>query len=265
MTEWVYLVNDRSPDWGYDVTSLEFFGAQPGAEMRAWTLSRFYKDMRPGDLLWIRATAPVSAFIGLGQVATDLRPDPDGAVFGILFDDQMCRRMSAEPITGVLEKHTQVPRRLTPGEQRALHRRAGRLPKELPVRPGKVRRMQEVVARQGQSDFRAKLFDAYAGACAVTGTGVAEVLQAAHIEPYNGMPTNLVPNGLLLRADVHDLFDRGMLWISAGMRVSISPELVGSLYGELKGRKLRLPTSEACRPDPLRLAKHRRVIAGQPR
>lgn len=263
MAEWVYLVNGKSSEWGYDVTPLEFFSGHREAGVHAWTLSRFYKEMMLGDFLWVRATLPIGAFIGLGQVSTDLKAGQYGATFGVEFDSELCRRMSANPIPGVLEKHTQVPRKLTPSEQHKLHRRAGALPKQPPVPVGKVRRLHEVVARQGQAVFRAELMIAYKGACAVTGTAVAEVLQAAHIEPYNGAPTNHVTNGLLLRADIHDLFDRGLLWVTGSMSVGVAASLDGTTYAKLRGNKLRLPRSVPSRPDRGRLRKHRQVIAGQ--
>ena len=108
--------------------------------------------------------------------------------FGVEWDEARCAAMSDSPYRGCLEKHTQVPRRLTSGERSSLHRRVGALPRNPPIPVGKLRRMREVVARQGQADFRAKLLVAYEGRCAVTGTEVPEVLQAAHIEPYNGYP-----------------------------------------------------------------------------
>jgi len=62
----------------------------------------------------------------------------------------------------------------------------------------------------------------------VTGRDVVEVLQAAHIDPYSGTPSNRVQNGLLLRADIHDLFGRGLLWITDAMRVAVAPALSAS-------------------------------------
>lgn len=38
--EWVYLVNDRSSDWGYDVSAVEFFAGARDPGVHAWTLSR---------------------------------------------------------------------------------------------------------------------------------------------------------------------------------------------------------------------------------
>lgn len=262
-TEWVYLVNDSSPEWGYGVTALDFFAGHRDPGMHAWTLARNYKGFAVGDYIWVRATRPLSAFIGLGQVAAELKPGGGSYTFDVFWDDRMCDALSANPVTDVLEKHTQAPRRLTPLELRRLHRAAGSLPKQSTIPAGKIRRTQDVVARQGQADFRVRLMDAYGGRCAVTGSQVLQVLQAAHIEPYNGLPTNTVQNGLLLRADVHDLFDRGLLWISSAMRIAVAPELRHTEYGQLHNRRLKLPVAAKNRPDPAKLRRHRRLIALQ--
>lgn len=263
MTEWVYLVNDRSPEWGYDVSSVEFFKGTTHEGMHAWTLPRVLKAFEPGDFIWVRATSPLSAFVGLGQVATELKPDPDGAVFGVVFDPTLCRLMAANPIEGVLEKHTQTPRRLTEGELRELHRRAGSLPKDPPLPAGRITRLQEVLARQGQAVFRAKLMVAYEGRCAFSRTAVPEVLQAAHIEPYSRRPSNDLQNGLLLRADIHDLFDRGLLWVTDGLRVGVAKPLRGSEYEALRGKRIHVPADRSLHPDVRRFALHRTQIAGQ--
>ena len=73
------------------------------------------------------------------------------------------------------------------------------------------KRISRMIAqRRGQSAFRNNLFDVYGGRCAITGCEVPDVLEAAHIFPYRGEDTNKVVNGLLLRADVHTLFDCGL-------------------------------------------------------
>lgn len=265
-TEWVYLVNDRSSEWGYDVSVLEFMAGARDPGMHAWTLSRRYNDFRAGDYIWVWATRPISAIVGLGEVVDPPEYTNDGYyVFPVLFDDARCRALAADPIHGALEKHTQVPRRLTSTERRRIHRRAGALPVKPPVSPGRVRRLQEVVARQGQTEFRNRLVEAYRGRCAVTGCDVVEVLQAAHIDPYSRAPSNLVANGLLLRADIHDLFDRGLLWITDGMKIAVTTRLRLSEYGRFHGRALKLPALPQFRPDPARLRRHRIQIALQPK
>jgi len=69
-----------------------------------------------------------------------------------------------------------------------------------------------------------------------------EALKAAHIEAYRGPDSNHPQNGLLLRADLHSLFDLGLIAIDSGtMTVQLAPDLRGTVYGELHGRQLRRP------------------------
>jgi hypothetical protein len=69
--------------------------------------------------------------------------------------------------------------------------------------------------REGQSKFRQALIDAQGGsACLISGCNVGDVVQAAHIMPYLGEKDNHIENGLLLRADLHLLFDKGILGIN---------------------------------------------------
>jgi putative restriction endonuclease len=65
--------------------------------------------------------------------------------------------------------------------------------------------------RLGQQSFKAVVLDAYHRRCAISGTHIPPVLQAAHIWPVKNGGENRLANGLLLRSDVHTLFDRGYL------------------------------------------------------
>ncbi|WP_249041006.1 HNH endonuclease [Marilutibacter maris] len=116
--------------------------------------------------------------------------------------------------------------------------------------------MRAVAQRRGQPLFRAKLLDAYGGACAITGCTAVEVLEAAHVLPYRGEHTHRVDNGLLLRADLHTLFDCQLLWISPGHTVQVAPALQATDYAALHGQPLRLPASKADHPNPAHLAEH---------
>ncbi len=261
--EWVYPVNDTSPNWGYEVTALQFFAGARDPGLHCWNLPRRLHQFRVGDYIWVRAAEPVGGFVGLGQVASDLRPEDGHFVFDVAWDTATCQRLAAHPVPGVLQTRVRQTRRLTPAELGALRAAAGGLPLSPPVPLGKVKRTREVTERQGQSAFRDQLLSAY-GRCAVTGTNVHSVLQAAHIEPYNGPATSTVANGLLLRADIHNLFDTGHLWVTASLRVALHPELRAGEYGSLHGRKLRLPKNPAQHPAAHHLAWHRTQIAGQP-
>lgn len=106
------------------------------------------------------------------------------------------------------------------------------------------RKLREIVQRRGQLDFRKKLIAAYSGQCAVTGCDAEAALEAAHIVPYTGPQSNHVTNGVLLRADIHTLFDLDLIGIDPeSMEISVALELQATVYAELHGRKLSLPAS----------------------
>ncbi|MGY1425403.1 HNH endonuclease [Lysobacter sp. A289] len=119
--------------------------------------------------------------------------------------------------------------------------------------------MRAVVMRRGQREFRDGLLRAYGGRCAISGCAVMDVLEAAHIVPYLGDQTQRTDNGLLLRTDLHTVFDLGRIWIDDTMRVRVAPELDGSEYAALDGRNLSLPGEHADRPHLAHLEQHRKV------
>ena len=103
----------------------------------------------------------------------------------------------------------------------------------------RARVLREVVRRQGQRKFRQSLIAAYGGRCAITGCPVTALLEAAHITPYLGPDTNSITNGLLLRADLHTLWDLGLVAVEPGKRtVWVSPKVNDSTYQALSGRLL---------------------------
>lgn len=93
--------------------------------------------------------------------------------------------------------------------------------------------------REGQGAFRRQLIEYYGPRCMVTGTEVAEVIDAAHIIPYGGPDTNTLSNGLLLRKDVHALFDRGLLQITPDLAIGVSTEVEDDHYRALDGSRLQ--------------------------
>ena len=116
--------------------------------------------------------------------------------------------------------------------------------------------VRAVAVRRGQRAFRQALISAYDGACAMTGCQVEAVLEAAHISPYRGDKTNDARNGLLLRADVHTLFDLHLVTVLPVGVIRTSPDLTGSEYEDLDERLLRKPSSTAVQPDRGRLQEH---------
>jgi hypothetical protein len=126
------------------------------------------------------------------------------------------------------------------------------------IKDERDKRLMEIAAREGQDRFRTALLDAYGDKCAVTGYDAVETLQAAHIYPYQGPATNVVSNGLLLRADIHTLYDRGAISIhETTFKVLVKPHLYATTYLYLGGNSLRLPKRKADRPSTAALRSHR--------
>ena len=112
------------------------------------------------------------------------------------------------------------------------------------------RKLREIVERRGQPDFRNKLIAAYGGRCAVTGCDAIAALEAAHIIPYTGPQSHHVTNGLLLRADIHTLFDLDLIGINPeSLTISVATAIKVTLYAELQGQKLFLPVDASGIPN----------------
>lgn len=126
------------------------------------------------------------------------------------------------------------------------------------VRDGREWVLSAIVRRRGQAAFRASLLAAYNSTCPITGCKVEALLEAAHIIPYLGSTTNHVQNGLLLRADIHTLFDLQLLTVDPEtLTVLLAPSLLGSEYAHLAGCAIGLPTALACHPSRDALLAHR--------
>jgi putative restriction endonuclease len=106
-------------------------------------------------------------------------------------------------------------------------------------------------ARLGQGAFRVLVTDAYSRRCAVTGERTLPVLEAAHIKPYSEEGPHLVSNGLLLRSDLHILFDNGYITVTEDLHVEVSKRIKeefenGREYYQYRGKPL---TGVPRRPD----------------
>lgn len=113
------------------------------------------------------------------------------------------------------------------------------------------------IRREQQGKFREALIRAYSGACAITGVDVPEVLQAAHINPYRGKRSQVVSNGILLRADLHLLYDAHLVSVEPkSLRVVLSERLANTSYLQYNARRLREPAQAALAPNPDLLAMH---------
>lgn len=123
-------------------------------------------------------------------------------------------------------------------------------------------KMQMRKPRLGQGGFRIMVMDEYSRRCAITGEKTLPVLEAAHIKPYSEDGPHQVSNGILMRSDLHTLFDNGYLTLSKDFHVEVSRRIReefsnGREYYVLHGKRLiSLPETVADRPDPVFLEWH---------
>lgn len=119
---------------------------------------------------------------------------------------------------------------------------------------------QTIRPRLGQGTFRYALEQAY-GRCAVTGEHSLPALDAAHIVPYGEGGDHALENGLLLRADVHRLFDSGYVTVTPDYEFRVSHRLRddyhnGKVYYQHDGQTIWTPGAPYPKPDPERLDLH---------
>jgi putative restriction endonuclease len=118
-----------------------------------------------------------------------------------------------------------------------------------------------VCPRLGQGAFRILVTDNYHRRCAVTGERTLPALDAAHIRPYSDGGMHTVSNGLLLRRDIHSLFDAGYVTVTPNYRFEVSKRIKeefenGRDYYALKNRLVSVPESPNLRPDLAALSWH---------
>jgi putative restriction endonuclease len=118
--------------------------------------------------------------------------------------------------------------------------------------------LKSIVQRQGQPAFRKKVLNAYESQCPISGCDVREALEAAHISPYMGPITNSVQNGFPLRADIHTLWDLGLICVdSRDMKILVHPKLHSTAYGLFHDTTLILPNEVDNHPSTAALDEHR--------
>ena len=104
-----------------------------------------------------------------------------------------------------------------------------------PTEDGRRRIIRQIAERRGQPKFRKDLVD-YFGGCVITGCKDIPALEAAHIIAYNGDETNSIYNGLLLRSDIHTLFDLSLVKINpATFAVEWASKIESGIYREITG------------------------------
>ena len=122
-----------------------------------------------------------------------------------------------------------------------------------------------VLPRLGQGSFRVLVTDAYQRRCAITQEKTLPALEAAHIKPFSESGPHRVDNGLLLRSDIHRLFDSGYVTITTDHHFEVSNRIKdefdnGEEYRALHGKKIWIPQDQRFQPGSDYLAWHNDIV-----
>jgi putative restriction endonuclease len=115
--------------------------------------------------------------------------------------------------------------------------------------------------RLGQGAFRFLVTDKYRRRCAISRERTLPALDAAHIQPYADGGSHEISNGILMRRDIHSLFDLGYVTISPDMKFEVSKKIReeyenGRYYYTLHGTEIERPEEQAHWPDRAALSWH---------
>lgn len=194
-----------------------------------------------GVLIQVQGKPDVRYFVaGLGLITQFNDPWFDLVSWQALSVSEMTEPLVAEPGVVYDEGHRQ-----------------GNLPGFI-EEVGEEKYIQQLT-RPNQSMFRVMILSSYERTCAVTGSEVVPALEAAHIRPYRYEKIDRVQNGLLLRADVHRLFDRGYIGVDTShMETVVSTKLIGSEYEQFERQPLIIPSNQEYQPSAQYLDEHRK-------
>ncbi|MBI2677258.1 MAG: HNH endonuclease [Candidatus Koribacter versatilis] len=144
--------------------------------------------------------------------------------------------------------------------QEVQHRLANPIPIPIPIPDESVLvetqrygQPQIFLPRLGQGAFRVLVTDSYLRKCALSSSHILHILEAAHIKPFSQGGTHSPTNGLLLRQDIHTLFDRGYITVTPELRVEVSRRIReefnnGEDYYKMQGRPINLPELRQLQP-----------------
>ncbi|MAS93124.1 MAG: hypothetical protein CMO55_08000 [Verrucomicrobiales bacterium] len=242
ISEALRKILDESPHWRWAKES----------DYAALPTDDGYCTAATGDVeLWAALREPHFALIEAaaekwGQLRSQSRKAHSPGALRLL--EELSRRALPRPEFDPVESVDNLERELT----------------ELPdfdpanIQDGRLTEIGNIVRRRGQPAFRRQLLEAYGNRCAISGCDVSETLEAAHILPYSGPETNHPANGLLLRSDIHALFDLGRITIDPEtMTVEVDPALVGTEYEQFHGKELPEPCEQSAAPNREALKRHR--------
>lgn len=267
-TDVQHFIYPLTEDGGYsfddsDITPENYWVSALAGDTDEWGLSTGFRLIEPGDWVWAYFGGGVRRICGVGTVTSPVgwRSDWGRYAVRIRWDAQLTAAMKQRPIR--YEEYRQQVQasavRASASTQQVLD--AWLQQERRPATPPSAVRFatRTVAQRLGQTQFRLDVLRAFGGACAVTGCAEPGVLQAAHILPVEAGGRHDVANALLLRADLHNLFDLGRLTINARLEVEVDPAVADADYRRLVGTTVARPSGVTRAAFAAALADHRRA------
>ena len=221
-----------------------FLTSAERGETSIWRLANSYRQIRERDFIWAYFTLPQGLIRSVGRVVGEPFQHEiwNEWAIRIRWDRLFSQELSRRPVP-----YSAFEQRIWSAAVKASERTASVLNRWLDDHQSATGRamdrdvemvLRTVKTRQGQAAFRRDLIAAQRGRCAVTGCEEQDVLQAAHVKGVSSSGRHSVKNGLLLRADIHTLFDKGLLVIDKDFTVCVDASVVDPYYRGLDGTRL---------------------------
>ena len=218
-----------------------FLTSAERGETSIWRLANSYRQIRERDFIWAYFTLPQGLIRSVGRVVGEPFQHEiwNEWAIRIRWDRLLSQELSRRPVP-----YSAFEQRIWSAATKSSERTAAVLNRWLDDHQSATGRamdrdvemvLRTVKTRQGQAAFRRDLIAAQRGRCAVTGCEEQDVLQAAHVKGVSSSGRHSVKNGLLLRADIHTLFDKGLLVIDKDFTVCVDASVKDPHYKRLDG------------------------------
>ena len=235
-----------------------------------WGITANRKTVSVGDYVWIYAGWDIKRVLAVGRVEdlpTPTKGNPKykgyshSHVLLVRINNEMTLRLQKAKSHITYDQFKQwVPgaiRKANPNTSKVFDRWIKQKPMSHQEHDDEVFQIRrEVLQRTGQAKFRETLRTTYGDVCAISRTTEPTALVAAHIQPVKSKGRHSANNGMLLRADIHTMFDSGLISVDGNYRIHVSSLVSDQRYLKLKGKKLHLPHDRRHWPSAQGLKQH---------
>lgn len=231
---------------GHDaVNPQNFWPSAVKGQTDEWRIATAFRLVEPGDRVWAYFGGKVRFIAGVGAVSAPVAWNDQWGEYTIhiTWDAELTAALRDSPIPYEdYGQHVQAAMsRANPKTKRVLDRWLRGHQSGVEASPQLAFVRHEVAARLGQPQFRSAALRAYRGACAISACEEQSTLQAAHIVPVSKKGQHAIANSMILRADLHNLFDLGLIWVDSKFAVQVSDEVKDSGYRKLRGTPVAIP------------------------